>query len=75
MNEEIEKPRQALEVLWTPKQIADYFTVSVRTVYGWIREGTNIKPNKIIRIGNKVRIARSEIERLAGNIRTQIQNK
>lgn len=74
MNEQI-PTRKVLEVLWTPKQIADYFSVSVRTVYDWIAKGTNINPQKIIRVGTKVRIARSEIERMAGNIRNQIAKK
>lgn len=69
----MEEMKKDLEVLWTPKQVAQYFTLSIRTVYQWISSGKVLDPNKIIRIGNRVRIPRSEVERVAGKIRNQLQ--
>lgn len=72
MSDEIKKD---LEVLWTPKQVAEYFTLSIRTVYQWISSGKVLDPSKIVRIGNRVRIPRSEVERVAGKIRNQLTQK
>lgn len=60
-----ETEKKDLEILWTPKQVADYFTLSIRTVYQWISSGKVIDPAKIVRVGNRVRIPRSEVERIA----------
>lgn len=61
--------KKDLEVLWTPKQVAQYFTLSIRTVYQWIAMGKMIDPSKIVHIGRNVRIPRSEVERIAGKIK------
>ena len=68
-----EEMKKDLEVLWTPKQVADYFTLSIRTVYGWMRTKTVIDPTKIVRVGNRVRIPRSEVERIAGKIKNNLK--
>ena len=70
MAEEIKKD---LEVLWTPKQVAQYFTLSIRTVYQWIASGKMIDPAKIVHIGRNVRIPRSEVERIAGKIKGNLK--
>ncbi len=62
-----------LEVLWTPEQLAEYFTLSKRTIYGWIYNKKVINPDKIIRIGNRVRIPRSEVQRIARKEKKIIQ--
>ncbi len=71
----MEEIKKDLEVLWTPKQVAEYFTLSIRTVYQWISSGKVLDPNKIVRIGNRVRIPRSEVERIAGKIRNQLNKQ
>lgn len=63
MNEEIE--RKDLEVLWTVEQVAKYFTISKRTVYQWLSNEKVFDQSKLVRIGNLVRIPRSEVERIA----------
>lgn len=57
--------RKDLEVLWTVEQVAEYFTVSKRTVYQWIAGKRVINPETLVYIGNLVRIPRSEVERIA----------
>lgn len=57
--------KKDLEVLWTVEQVADYFTVSKRTVYQWIAGKRVINPDTLVYIGNLVRIPRSEVERIA----------
>lgn len=63
MNEE---PRKDLEVLWTPLQVAKYLGLNPVTVYRWVSEKRMLDPAKIIRFSNRVRIPRSEVERIAG---------
>lgn len=62
---EVRSERQDLEVMWTPRQVANYFQVSMVTVYRWINQGKMFDPTKIVRLSNFVRIPRSEVERLA----------
>lgn len=62
-----ENTPKKLELLWTIKQVAAYFSVSIVTVQRWVREGTMFRPEAIIRLpGARVRIPRSEVERAAG---------
>jgi len=63
MSEEI---RKELEILWTPQQVAKYLGLNPVTVYRWIAEKRMIDPNRIVRFSNRVRIPRSEVERIAG---------
>lgn len=63
-----EKPKD-LEVLWDTEQLAQYLHVSIRTVYAWMRTGKVIDPTKIIKIGNRIRIPRSEVMRIATQAR------
>ena len=63
MSEEI---RKELEILWTPQQVAKYLGISPVTVYRWISEKRTFNPEKLVRFSNRVRIPRSEVERLAG---------
>lgn len=58
--------KKELQVLWTPKQVAEYLGLNPVTVYRWIAEGRMLDPEKIVRFSNRVRIPRSEVERIAG---------
>lgn len=52
--------------LLTKKQVADYFDVTPKTVYRWIREG-RIKPEEVVKAAGhngKVRIKESAIDRI-----------
>ena len=69
MNEE---PKKELEILWTPQNVAKYLGVNPVTVYRWISEKRTIDPTKIVRFSNRVRIPRSEVERLAGITRARL---
>ncbi len=71
MNEE----NKQLEILWTPRQLAEYLSVQPGTVYHWLSSGTVIDPTKIFRIGKNVRIPRSEVERIAGTLRQKLEDK
>lgn len=64
MSEELKK--KDLEVLWTPKQVAQYLGVRTTSVYRWITEGTVLDQSKIVRFSKRIRIPRSEVERIAG---------
>lgn len=72
MSEEIKKD---LEILWTPKQVAKYFGLNPVTVYRWISEKRMLDATKIIRFSNRVRIPRSEVERIAGLTREKLTSK
>lgn len=65
--------KKELEILWSPKQLAEYLTVSPVTVYRWLSQKKVIDPAKVVRIGKTVRIPRSEVERIAGNVRQKLQ--
>lgn len=68
-----EEPRKELEILWTPMQVAKYFGVNIVSVYRWLSEGRMIDPAKVIRFSNRVRIPRSEVERIAGLTRAKLK--
>jgi excisionase family DNA binding protein len=70
-----EEPKKELEILWTPMQVARYLGLNPVTVYRWVSEKRMLDPAKIIRFSNRVRIPRSEVERIAGLVRTKIENK
>lgn len=72
MSDEI---KRELEVLWTPPQVAKYLGLNPVTVYRWISEGKMFDPVKIIRFSNRVRIPRSEVERIAGSIKKGLEIK
>lgn len=72
MSEEIKKE---LEVLWTPQQVAKYLGLNPVTIYRWLSEKRLFDPNKIIRFANRVRIPRSEVERIAGSIKKDLETK
>lgn len=72
MSEEI---RKELEVLWKPQQVAKYLGVHIVTVYRWIAEKKMFNPEKIIRFSNRVRIPRSEVERIAGLTIAKLKQK
>lgn len=65
--------KRELEVLWTPKQVATYLSVSLGSVYRWISDGTVLDASKVVRFSNRVRIPRSEVERIAGNIKQTLE--
>ena len=62
-----------MEVLWTPQQVAKYLGLNPVTVYRWISEKRMLDPAKIIRFSNRVRIPRSEVERIAGSIKKGLE--
>lgn len=70
MSEEVNKE---LEVLWTVQQVAKYLSLHPVTIYHWLSKGKIIDPSKIVRVGSHVRIPRSEVERLAGNIKKKLE--
>lgn len=70
-----DEKNKELQVLWTPQQVARYLTVSPVTVYRWISTGKMIDPTKIVRFSNRVRIPRSEVERIAGKTRAKLEGK
>lgn len=65
--------RQDLGVLWTLPQVAQYLLVSRKTVYGWVKHGKVLDPAKVIRVGRNIRIPRSEVERIAGSVKANLQ--
>lgn len=67
------EPKKELEPLWTPKQLAAFLSVADVTVYRWLSEKRVIDPTKVVRFGGKVRIPRSEVERLAGIIYNRLK--
>jgi excisionase family DNA binding protein len=62
MNEETKE----LEILWNPRQVAEYLGVTPTTVYRWLMNKEVFDESKIVRFSNRVRIPRSEVERIAG---------
>lgn len=58
--------KRDLEVLWTPMQVAKYLGLTATTVYRWIADDKIIDSSKIVRFSNRIRIPRSEVERIAG---------
>lgn len=70
-----EEPKKDLEILWTPQQVAKYLGLNPVTVYRWIAEGRTIDPTKVVRFSNRVRIPRSEVERIAGLTRAKLQGE
>lgn len=70
-----EEFRKELEILWTPQQVAKYLGVNVVSVYRWIAEKRMIDPLKIVRFSNRVRIPRSEVERIAGITRDKFKSE
>lgn len=71
MSEEEKK----LEPLWTVPQVAKYLGISPVTVYRWLSEKRMFEPEKVIRFANRVRIPRSEVERIAGTIVRELKDK
>jgi len=72
--EQIKPTSKELEPLWTVSQTAKYLSVSPFTVYRWIKEKKVINSDRIIRFSKQVRIPRSEVARIAGVIRTKLEN-
>jgi len=68
-----ENPKRELEVLWTTQQVAKYLGVSPVTVYRWLAEKKMFDPERVVRFANRVRIPRSEVERIAGTIRRDLE--
>lgn len=66
--------KKDLEVLWTPQQVAKYLGLNPVTVYRWLSEGRTIDPTKVVRFSNRVRIPRSEVERIAGIVRKKLDD-
>ena len=71
MSEEEKK----LEVLWSPRQLAEYLGMNISSVHRWLSQKRMIDPAKVRRIGGRVRIPRSEVERIAGITKEKINSK
>lgn len=74
-NPQPNQPRKDLEVLWTVEQVAQYLLVKKGTVYNWLSKGQVIDPAGIRHVGRSVRILRSEVERIAGNIKSNLKEQ
>lgn len=70
----IEEIKKELEILWTPQQVAKYLGLNPISVYRWLSEKRVIDPTKVIRYSNRVRIPRSEVERIAGSVKQKLKN-
>lgn len=57
-----------LEILWTVNRTAEYLGIRPGTVYNWI----NVGKIKYVKMGARVRIPKSEIVRIAGNIQIKL---
>lgn len=69
------EPKKELEVLWNVQQVAKYLGLSPVTVYRWLAEKKEFDPTRIVRFANRVRIPRSEVERIAGTIKRNLETK
>lgn len=67
--------RKDMEVLWTIRQVATHLTIHPNTVYRWIKEGIILDPLAIVRFGTRVRIKRSEVQRISEGMRSQLDEK
>jgi len=67
--------KKELEILWTPQQVAKYLGLNPVTVYRWIAEKRMFDQTKVIRFSNRVRIPRSEVERIAGITREKLKGE
>lgn len=66
------EPQKDLEPLWTPVQVAKFLGVHKQTVYRWLSTGTVLDSTKLVRFNRRVRIPRSEVVRLAGTVRDNL---
>ncbi len=64
--------KKQLEVLWTIQQVAKYLGLNPVTIYRWVAEKRIIDPTKVIRFSKRVRIPRSEVERIAGSVKQKL---
>lgn len=67
--EDTQSKPQPLEILWSPKKLADYLSMSVTTIYGWVNKGQI----KYIKIGGRVRIPKSEVERIIAEAKAKLE--
>jgi len=72
MSEELKT--KDLEVLWTTGKVAQYFGVSIQTVHRWIRIG-KIDKSKLVNFSKRIRIPRSEVERIAGVTKQKLNER
>lgn len=63
-----------LEVLWTVTQTAKYLSIHPNTIYNWIAQKKVIDAKHLVRFSNRVRIPRSEVMRIAGVIKSKLDN-
>ncbi|KKT20028.1 MAG: hypothetical protein UW07_C0044G0002 [Candidatus Nomurabacteria bacterium GW2011_GWF2_43_8] len=70
-----EENKKELEILWTPQAVAKYLGLNPVTIYRWIAEKRMLDPTKIVRFSNRVRIPRSEVERIAGLTRAKLKGE
>lgn len=60
---------EELEHLWTVQQTAKFLGMQPQTIRGWVRQGKL----KQIKLSNRVRIPRSEVERLVAEARNKMK--
>lgn len=63
-----------LEVLWTIGQTAKYLSIHPGTIYNWIGKKKMLDPKKLVKFSNRVRIPRSEVIRIAGSVKSKLEN-
>lgn len=66
---------KVLEVLWSPRQLSKYLGVHITSVHRWLSQKRVIDPAKVVRIGRRVRIPRSEVERIAGIRKEELKSE
>lgn len=59
-----ERDPMDLPPLWRVTMVAKYFRVHRITVQRWIKSGEVIRPDEVVRLGNRVRVKREAIERI-----------
>jgi excisionase family DNA binding protein len=62
------------EVLWPISTAAKYLCLHRKTLERHIRAGTLFLPERIVRIGSRIRIPREEVFRVASGIIRTIKN-
>ncbi|GBE37478.1 helix-turn-helix domain protein [bacterium BMS3Bbin08] len=50
-----------MQKLWTPPELAEFFSVTVKTVYRWVDEGVIYE---VIKLKGSLRFTQKEVDRL-----------
>lgn len=74
-NQTTEQEQKELEPLWTVNQVAQFLSVHPGTVRNWLCKKQVIRKEKVVKIGNRTRIPRSEVVRIAGVVQKGLKDK